>query len=64
MKYYNIVTFGCQMNVNDSERAATVLDSLGYLKTNDISKANIVIINTCSVRQQAFDRVWGCYSKS
>mgnify|MGYP001396109961 CR=1 FL=1 len=58
MKYYNIVTFGCQMNVNDSERVATVLESLGFLKTNDLSKADIVIVNVCSVRQQAFDRVY------
>lgn len=63
MKYYNIVTFGCQMNVNDSERVATVLESLGFLKTNDLSKADIVIVNICSVRQQAFDRVYGIVQK-
>lgn len=58
MKYY-IKTFGCQMNESDSERIATSFDSQGLQKTKEIKTADLVIFNTCGVRQTAEDRVYG-----
>ncbi|MBD3311063.1 MAG: tRNA (N6-isopentenyl adenosine(37)-C2)-methylthiotransferase MiaB [Candidatus Magasanikbacteria bacterium] len=61
MKQYNyhIITFGCQMNKSDSERIETVLQNMGLEAVNNSEKADVVIINTCSVRQSAEDRVFG-----
>lgn len=59
MKYYCIITFGCQMNKNDSEHLRGMLEFQGYKETEDISKANIVVINTCAVRDKAERRVYG-----
>lgn len=60
---YHIATFGCQMNSSDSERIAAVLDSLKYKPARDIDGANLVVINACSVRQSAVDRVYGLLGK-
>lgn len=51
-------TFGCQMNVRDSEVVAGLLRKEGYLIVNDADGADAVIFNTCSVRQHAEDKVW------
>ncbi len=51
-------TFGCQMNVRDSEVIAGLLDRAGYRITEDEDLADVIIFNTCSVRQHAEDRVW------
>lgn len=58
MKYY-IKTFGCQMNYSDSERIAAALENIGYKKASKKEDADLVIFNTCSVRQSAEDRVVG-----
>ena len=58
MKYF-IKTFGCQMNKADSEKIAAAFQLKGYKKAKNINKADVVIINTCSVRQSAEDRVLG-----
>jgi len=60
---YFIKTFGCQMNKSDSERIAFVLEKIGYQKAKNINQADLVIINMCSVRQSAVDRVYGLISK-
>ena len=60
---YHIVTYGCQMNSSDSERIASVLDSLKYKQTEDMGKADLVVINACSVRQSAVDRIYGLIEK-
>ena len=57
-KYY-ILTLGCQMNKNDSERIKTILNNMDFLETKDYKESDIYIINTCSVRQTAEDRVIG-----
>ncbi|MDO8555021.1 MAG: MiaB/RimO family radical SAM methylthiotransferase [bacterium] len=57
MKYF-IITFGCQANKADSERITTILNSRGYQKTSDENEADIIVINACSVRQSAVDRVY------
>ena len=58
-KTYNIVTFGCQMNARDSERLAGVLESLGYKYCDGENEAEIVIFNTCTVRENANKRLYG-----
>jgi len=59
MKTYHIITIGCQMNKSDSERAAGYLENLGHKRTDDKYQADLVVINTCGVRQSAEDRVYG-----
>ena len=54
-----IETYGCQMNVNDSEIVAAIMQKAGYSITKDIGEANVVLINTCSVRDNAEQRVMG-----
>jgi len=56
---YFIVTYGCQMNELDSERIAGGLEKKGYKRAESYKSADLVIINTCSVRQSAEDRVLG-----
>ncbi len=62
MKYF-IVTFGCQMNWSDSERVAGVLESIGYQKADKIQQADLAVVNACSIRQSAMDRVDGLAEK-
>jgi tRNA-2-methylthio-N6-dimethylallyladenosine synthase len=56
-KYY-IETYGCQMNVHDSERLAGLLDQAGYEPTSDDRDADVVLINTCSVRERAEEKLF------
>ncbi len=58
MKYY-IITYGCQMNISDSEKIAYKLEKEGYQLAKNMEQADLVIINVCSVRQSAVDRVYG-----
>lgn len=58
MKYF-IKTFGCQQNVADSERIAGYYQARGYKKAKSYSEADVIIVNTCVVKQQAEDRVYG-----
>jgi len=60
---YHIITFGCQMNKSDSERIASVLENIGYKETSNINEANLIVVNMCSVRQSAVDRVYGLIPK-
>jgi len=59
MQKYHIITFGCQMNISDSERIAGFLKKMKYEKTSDINEADLIVVNMCSVRQSAVDRIWG-----
>jgi len=58
MKYF-IITHGCQMNKSDSERIAAILNKTGYSSTSKIKEADLIVVNMCSVRQSAVDRVYG-----
>ncbi len=58
MKYF-IVTFGCQMNVHDSEKIAGILENLGYKCGQNREEADIIVFNTCAIREGAEDRVFG-----
>lgn len=53
MKRYYIETFGCQMNVHDSEKMAGILRSEGYAEAENAKDADVIIFNTCSIRQKA-----------
>jgi len=59
MKYYHIWTIGCQMNEADSGRVAAELDALGYAPTDEAQQADIIVLNTCVVRQSAEDKAVG-----
>ena len=54
-----VVTFGCQMNARDSEKLAGILEQVGYVEASDEEKADFVIYNTCTVRENANQRVYG-----
>ena len=56
---YFIITYGCQMNKSDSERIASVLENNGFQKASKMNEANLIVVNMCSVRQSAVDRVYG-----
>ncbi len=56
---YHIWTEGCQMNVADSQRVATALERLGYVGTSRAEEANVIVLNTCVVRQSAEDKAYG-----
>ena len=56
---YAILTMGCQLNENDSEKICGMLEQMGYSKTDDIKKANLAIFNTCCVRENAEERLFG-----
>src|SRR5215204_4081580 len=58
MKKVFLETFGCQMNVSDSERVATTLSARGYKITNRQDDADVVLINTCSVRERAEHKLY------
>lgn len=57
-KLLYLETFGCQMNVSDSEKIAALLKGIGYFPTQDPSQADLVILNTCSVRAKAEEKVY------
>ena len=59
MKKYFVKTFGCQANEADSERLAAVLEKKGYRPAKKIQAADLVVINSCSVRESAENRVFG-----
>lgn len=58
-KKYFITTYGCQMNLHESEKIAGILTQMGYLPTEEESNADIIIFNTCCIRENAEDRAEG-----
>lgn len=56
---YDVRTFGCQMNVHDSERLSGSLESAGYVRAADGDEADVVVINTCAVRDNAAGKLYG-----
>ena len=57
MKFF-IKTFGCQMNVNDSEKIASILNSQGISRTDSIDEADIIVINSCAVRKKSEEKLY------
>ncbi len=58
-KYFYLETFGCQMNVVDSEQMVEILHGLGYGQTDAAEKADLILLNTCSIRAKAERKVYG-----
>ncbi len=58
MKYY-IVTYGCQMNVHESEKLAAICEKMGYALADKREDADLIVFNTCAIREGAEDRVFG-----
>ena len=56
---YSLTVFGCQMNERDAETLRGFLDELGYTETGLVEEADLVIMNTCAVRQKAEEKVYG-----
>lgn len=63
MAKYFIKTFGCQMNISDSERIGALLEKLDFKPASTINEAGLIVVNMCSVRQSAVDRVYGLLPK-
>ena len=56
---YHIVTMGCQLNENDSEKIAGMLEDMNYIKADDYKEADIIVYNTCCVRENAEEKLFG-----
>ena len=56
---YQVRTFGCQMNVHDSERLAGLLEDAGYVRADEGQTPDVVVLNTCAVRENADNRLYG-----
>ena len=57
-KHFYIKTYGCQMNFYDSERIADLLTPMGYKKTDKPEESDLVILNTCHIREKAAEKVY------
>lgn len=57
-KTFLIKTYGCQMNAHDTEVMAGILGALGYTPTEDINHADVILINTCAIRENAENKVF------
>ena len=58
-KKYYIRTYGCQMNVHDSEEIAGMLENLGFVPTEEMEEADLILLNTCAIRENAHEKVFG-----
>jgi tRNA-2-methylthio-N6-dimethylallyladenosine synthase len=58
LKKFYIETYGCQMNVADSEVVVSILGNSGYILTDNINDAELILLNTCSIRENAEQRIW------
>ena len=56
---YSILTMGCQLNENDSEKISGMLEKMGFSEIEDYKNADLVIFNTCCVRENAEERLFG-----
>ena len=59
MVKYKIITWGCQMNIHESEIIAGILQKMGYSPADTIKESDVIILNTCCVRENAERKVYG-----
>src|SRR5512139_507015 len=59
VRTYEVRTYGCQMNVHDSERISGLLEAAGYVKAHEADAADVVVFNTCAVRENADNKLYG-----
>ena len=59
LKKYHIVTYGCQMNVHESEKIAGILRGIGYEECDKLENADIIVFNTCCIRENAENHAFG-----
>ena len=58
-KKYYLKTYGCQMNVHDSENIKAMLEDMSFTETNDMEDADIILLNTCAIRENAHNKMFG-----
>ena len=58
-KTYYVKTYGCQMNVHDSENIKAILEKMGFKENNDMEKSDLILLNTCAIRENAHNKVFG-----
>ena len=58
-KTYYIKTYGCQMNVHDSENIKAILEDMGFSESEEFEKADLILLNTCAIRENAHNKVFG-----
>lgn len=58
-KKYYIETYGCQMNVHDSENIKAILENIGLTETSSMTNSDLIILNTCAIRENAHNKVFG-----
>lgn len=58
-KQYDILTMGCQLNENDSEKLCGMMEQMGYEKAQNLEEADLIVFNTCCVRENAEDKLFG-----
>ncbi|MCH7651036.1 MAG: tRNA (N6-isopentenyl adenosine(37)-C2)-methylthiotransferase MiaB, partial [Nitrospinae bacterium] len=63
MKQVYLETFGCQMNVADTDRMELLLFQSGYLRTPHVEDADLVLVNTCSIREKAEQKVYSLFGR-
>lgn len=59
MKFYKVITYGCQMNLHESEKLAGILSAKGYFPTDDEKQADVIVFNTCCIRENAEQHALG-----
>ena len=58
-KKYHLITYGCQGNVRDSETISAILEDMSFISTDDMEDADLIILNTCAIRENAHNKVFG-----
>ena len=58
-KKYYMLTYGCQMNVHDSENIKAILEDMKFIQTDNMEESNVIVLNTCAIRENAHNKALG-----